>query len=287
VRRYEYHRPTSLDEALALASAQPDARFVAGGTDVLVQIRRNRDAVPPALISLRSVEELTRIEDGGRLRIGAATPLTDVVAHPRVVERYPALAEAIRSLGSRQVRNVATVGGNLCNASPCASTAPPLLVHEATLELHDAAGTREMPIGELFRGPGETDLRPGELLVAIVLDPPSPGTRATFLGKGRVHVDLDVASVAALVERDGGRCTKARVAAGAVAPTPLRLLEVERLLEGSTLDDDVVARAAEKASAAIAPICDVRASDWYRRQLTGVLLKRALARIAPAMEVAR
>ena len=285
--RYAYHQPTSIEEVFALAAAQPDARFVAGGTDVLVQMRRNRDALPPALISLRSVAELTRIEDGERLRIGAAVPLTDVVAHPRVAQRYPALAEAIRSLGSRQIRNVATVGGNLCNASPCASTAPPLLVHEATLELRSTTGEREVPIDDFFHGPGETDLRPGEVLAAIVLDPPSPDARATFLGKGRVHVDLDVASVAVLVERDGARCTKARVAAGAVAPTPLRLLEVETLLEGSTLDDDVVARAAAKAAAAIAPLCDVRASDWYRRHLTGVLLKRALARLASAKEVAR
>ena len=276
---YGYHRPSTLDEAFRLAAEIPESRYVAGGTDLLVQMRKGRPE-PPALISLRGLPELGGIEVSTRVRIGAAVPLTDVQLHPVVAEWFPALVESISSLGSRQIRNVATIGGNLCNASPAADTAPPLLIYGASVELRDAGGSREMSLEEFLQGPGQTVLRPGEILTAIWLDPPLARTHSVFLRKGRVAMDLPIASVAGLVEWDGAICTRVRLAAGAVAPVPLRLERSEAMVEGSRLDGGIRTRARQAVGSEISPITDLRSTEDYRRHLTGVLLERALEHLA-------
>jgi carbon-monoxide dehydrogenase medium subunit len=275
---YAYHRPTSLAEALSLAAEIPEARFIAGGTDLLVQ-QSNGRVPPPSLISLRRVAELGDIEVSDRIRIGARVPLADVVAHPVIAEQYPALAEAIRVLGSPQIRNVATLGGNLANASPAADTAPPLLVYGATVEIHGGEGKREMPLEDFFLGPGQTALEAGEILTAIWLDSPQGETRSVFLRKGRVTMDLAIASVAGLAHFNGAVCSLVRLAAGAVAPTPIRLRATEVAVEGTALDTEDRSRAAEAAREEIAPISDLRATKEYRTHLTGVLVERVLAEI--------
>ncbi len=274
---YEYYRPTTIDEARDLMSAMPGARFIAGGTDLLVQLRKRRLPDPPALISLRNIDELAAIHVDGGVRIGAGALLADIAVHPAVREHFSALVASIDLLGSRQIRNVATLAGNLCNASPAADAAPPLLVYDARVEVLGAGGTREIPIDEFFTGPGKTSLADGEVVTAVAIDRPACGARSTFLRKGRVKMDLAIASLAVLLEWDGATCTRARVAAGAVAPTPLRLREVERVLEGSSLDEDTVARAVELARSSIAPITDLRSTAEYRRALVGVYVKRAVA----------
>lgn len=275
-----YHRPTSLRQALELSAGEESARFIAGGTELMLQLRQGAEPPPEHLISLRGVEELTEIETEGRLRIGASVPLTEVAAHPAVADGFPALASAILALGSRQIRNVATMGGNLCHASPCADTAPPLLVYRANVELHGADGIRELPLEEFFQSAGVTALRSGELLAAILLDPSPPGTRARYLRKGRVAMDLAMASVAALVRLNGGgSCVEARLAAGAVAPVPMRLRETEQVLAGCGFDPDRLAEARAAAEAEIRPITDVRTSAEYRRQLVGVFVERALGEL--------
>jgi CO/xanthine dehydrogenase FAD-binding subunit len=271
-----YHRPKTLREALEIGAGAQSARFIAGGTELMLQLRRGGAPPPQELISLRGVEELLRIEAGTRLRIGASVPLTEVAAHPVVVAEFPALATAIESLGSRQIRNVATVGGNLCNASPCADTAPPLLIYRASVELHGATGKRELPLEEFFRGVGVTSLGEGEILTAILLDPPAPDTRSIYLRKGRVEMDLAMASVAALIRMEGSRCVEAILSAGAVAPVPLRLTVTEAVLAGAELDEACLRAAREAAIAEITPITDLRASAGYRRQLVGVFVERAL-----------
>jgi len=273
---YDYHRPTSLEEALALASEIPGARFIAGGTDLLVQESNGRLAAP-ALISLRRLPELGGIDVSDRIRIGAAVPLADVVAHPEIVSTYPALAASIRVLGSAQIRNVATLGGNLCNASPAADTAPALLVYGATVEIRGLDTTRELPLEDFFVGPGETALRPGEVLTAVWLEPPPEGTRSVFLRKGRVTMDLAIVSVAASARRHGTSYTGVRLAAGAVAPTPVRLSRSEGVAEGTDLNPEVRAEAAGTAREEISPISDLRSSASYRTHLTGVFVERALA----------
>ncbi len=273
-----YHRPRTLEEARSLKAETPGACFVAGGTDLLVQMKGGRRR-PGALISLRSVAELAGVTTGGVTSIGAMTTLTDVLGHPVVSQRFPALASAVRSMASVQIRNVATLGGNLCNASPAADSAPPLLALGAKARIQGLDGEREMPIEDLFAGPGRTCLGRDDILTAILLDSPSARIRGAFLRKTRVHVDLALASIAVVLEMDpaGETCRQARVAAGAVAPTPLRLREVETVLAGRKLTPEVLGRAKELACDGISPISDVRASADYRRHITGVLLGRAVS----------
>lgn len=285
MKRIDYHRPRSLAEALELRGGIEGARWVAGGTDLLVQIKGGAPA-PAALISLRSLPELAGIDlaEGGR--IGAGTTLAEILEHEGLRARYPVLVQAVERMACAQIRNTATIGGNLCNASPCADTAPPLLVLGARVRILGPSGERELhirerelPIEELFTGPGETALAAEEILAEIRLPPPAEGSRAVYRCRGRVGVDLSIASVAVLLELEGETCRRARIAAGAVAPTPLRLPEAEAVLAGSAVTAERAARAGEIASGAVAPISDVRAGLDYRRWITGVLLRRAIAEI--------
>jgi carbon-monoxide dehydrogenase medium subunit len=275
MNRCDYYRPRTFDEALELQEKIPGARFIAGGTDVMVKIR-NGDLRPPALISLRSIPELSGIEEEEVTRIGAMTTISELIEHPTLQKRYPVLVKAARRHSGPQIRNVATIGGNLCNCSPCADTATPLLVLDARIRLRSAAGSREAPLDELFRGPGETCLASGEILTDILLDTQPKDAKAAFLKKGRVSMDLAVASVAVLLEMDGTACRRARVAAGSVAPVPLRLKKVEELLEGNALSGKILYRAQETAAESVSPITDVRATEAYRRRLVGVYVRRAI-----------
>jgi len=278
MRRFDYLRPKSLKEALQLKKTIVGSKFISGGTDLIVQIK-NLELQPSALISLRSIPELAAIKINGGARIGALATISDIIQHNELGHNYPVLAEAARSLGSVQIRNVATVGGNLCNCSPCADMALPLLVLEAKVRLQTAKASREIPLNEFFRGPGDSCLSSDEILTDILLDPPPNKAKAAFLKKGRVKMDLAVASLAVLLEMEGGRCRKARIAAGSVAPIPLRLSKVEALLEGNAISKDLVSKAQQLARDIVSPITDVRATEEYRRQIVGVYLKRGLEKI--------
>lgn len=280
---YDYHRPKTLDEAFEARRREPGARWLAGGTDLLVQLKQGRVACPSALISLRGVSELHGIEqDDGRLRIGALAPLHAIATHPLVKAHFPSLVTSIEVIGSRQIRNVASLGGNLCNASPGADAAPPLLTFDARVELRGPDGSRELALDEFFLGPGSTQLAEHEIMSAILLAIPAAGSRSVFLRKARVAMDIATVSVALMVEGDGQRIERAHAAAGAVAPVPLRLRAVEALLADSEPDAELLARAQAVAMEEIAPITDIRASAHYRRKLTGVLLRRSLETLYPA-----
>jgi len=275
--RHDYHRPRVLDEARTLRAEIADSRYIAGGTDLLLRMRGGHQS-PSALISLRSLPDLVGIEANGTTRIGALTTFTDILEHPTLCARYPVLGQAVRRIGCVQIRNVATLGGNLCNAIPCADSAPALLVLGATLLVLGADGEREIPIDEFFVGPRETCLGPEEILTAVRIDPVPQEGRGLFLKKTRVQRDLALSSIAAFLtmSADGQTCREARIAAGSVAPVPLRLRKAEALLEGHEITSETLDRAMEQARDEIAPISDVRASADYRRHLTGVLLKRAV-----------
>ena len=277
---FAYHRPRTVAEAVAIKRELPGARYLAGGTDLLIKMKDGKMSAA-ALVSLRNVPELHGIDHGERTVIGAMTPVADCLADAELGRRFPVLARALTTLGSAQIRNVATIGGNLCNAIPCADTAPPLLVLDARLRVHVAATGREeeWPVDGFITGPRETRLGPDDVVTAIVLDRAPEASRAVFLKKMRVSMDLALASVAVRLDLDGGKCHGARVAAGSVAPTPVRLTDVERALVGSTLDADVLGRAAQLARSGIAPISDVRASADYRRHVTGVFVGRAVRAI--------
>ena len=274
----DYFRPTTLEELWPLRQANPGGRVVAGGTDLMVRIA-SRVARPGVMLSLRAIAELSGIEaEGEKIRIGATTTIAQIANDPLLGQRYPVLVEAARCLGSPQIRNAATVGGNLCNASPCADTAPPLLVLDATARLRGPGGPREVPLGDFFVGPGQTCLGEDEILEALLLGPPAPGASGAFLKKRRVRMDLALASVAVQLQMEGQTCQRARVAAGSVAPVPVRLVAVEQLLEGAVITEDLLQRASEAARLGVSPITDLRTTAEYRRQIVGVYLKRAVLR---------
>ena len=276
--RYQYYRPKSLEEVWELKEKIPDARFIAGGTDVMVGIR-NREISPPALISLRSLPGLDNIDVGETTRIGALTTIRDLIHHPSLVDKFPILVEAAKELGSPQIRNVATIGGNLCNCSPCADLAPPLLVLDAKVRLQSTQGSRVIPLQEFFVGPSESCLAPHEILTDIVLESPHRDAKAIYLKKGRMKMDLALASVALLVEMEGAKCHKARIAVGSVAPVPLRLKKVEAIIEEAILSSKLISQAQKLAQESVAPITDIRASEEYRREIVGIYVKRALEKI--------
>jgi len=275
-----HHRPTSLDEALRIAREVPGARFIAGGTDVLVHVRSGRVPVPPALVSLRRVPGLRGVTIGDTIKIGALTTVGELAAHTELARLVPALVMAARAFAGPQIQNAATIGGNLCNASPCADLVPPLLVHDARVVTRGSGGRNVIELDEFFIAPGETLLDDGEIVTEIVLPLPAAGTCSTFGRKVRVAMDLAIVNVAVAMRMDGSTCRAARVAAGAVAPTPLRLPDVEEYLTDRVLDDETHRRAGALAAAGVAPISDVRAGASYRRHMTSVMVRRALAELA-------
>jgi len=277
MKHYDYYTPESLFEVWAIHKRYPSVRYIAGGTDLMVRLN-NQEIRPHALISLRSIPELCGIDIGDRIRIGATTTITGLIQHPELGRIFPVLIQAAKRLGGTQIRNVATIGGNLCNCSPCADTALPLLVHEARVVLKSPAGVREVPLSDFFVSPGESCLLHREVLTDILLDKPAAETKAVFLKKGRVRMDLAIASLALLVEKkSGGRTSvKVRIAAGSVAPVPLRLKEVEELLENTVLSEEILLDAQKMAEDTVSPISDIRSTEDYRRRIVGVYLKRAL-----------
>ncbi len=277
---YDYLQPGSLEEALRLKKSVPESLYLSGGTDLMVRIKK-RELRPHALISLRSIPGLSGIDNGKIVQIGAMTTVSELAKNPVLQERYPVLVQAANALGSIQIRNVATIGGNLCNGSPAADLAPPLLVLKAKIRIQNGQTTRELPLDKFFLGPAETDLSPGEILIDILLESPQKNTKAIFLKKGRTRMDLAVASAAVLIATDDGRCREARVAVGSVAPTPLRLSAVENILKGASLSTDLLDEAQKLAAESVSPITDIRSTAEYRRHLVGVLVRRALEQLSP------
>lgn len=244
----------------------------------MVRIKK-KEICPHGLISLRSISGLSGIDTGRVARIGTMTSISDVLKNESIDKEYPVLVQAARNVGSVQIRNMATIGGNLCNGSPAADMALPLLVLEAKLRLQSIQGSRVLTLERFFRGPGETNLSRDEILAEILIDPPAPGTHTVFLKKGRTRMDLAVASVAVLIRTEGQRCSKARVAAGSVAPTPLRLFEVETLLERAAFSREQIVKAQRMAAECVSPITDIRATADYRRHLVAILVRRALEKV--------
>ncbi len=268
--------PASLAEVWHARAQVPGALFYAGGTDLLVRLRREgREA--PDLVCLQRVAELR--ESGrraGRVFLGAGLSHARLLAHPLVREHFPVLAAALRSLGSPLIRNLGTLGGNLATASPAGDTLPPLRVLEAEVELAAAAGSRRLPLADFLLGPGRTALAPGELIRGVWLDPPPPGTLQHFEKVGqRNALAIALVSLAAVIRRDAeGVVIKARLAWGSVAPTILACPAAEAALVGRPLDRASLSRAAELARAAARPIDDLRAPAEYRRTVAGNLLLR-------------
>jgi CO/xanthine dehydrogenase FAD-binding subunit len=275
-----YHRPASLEEACRLLAAEPGAAVLAGGTDLMVHLRQpQRGKRPSAVINVKRIPGLDGIEVGASaIRLGALTTLTALIEHPVIQAEYPVLPFTARYMGSPAIRHVATVGGNLCNASPAADLSPVLLVLDAEGEIVGPAGTRRLPLDRFFRGPGQTALGAGELLARVEFPRKHAGWTVRYERLDvRRAMDIAIAGVALALRRDVARVVEARLALGAVAPTPLRVPEAEAALVEGGLAAAAVERAAELAMVAARPIGDVRATAEYRREMVGALVRRALA----------
>jgi carbon-monoxide dehydrogenase medium subunit len=280
MRTFDYVRPSSVREACAaLATGDGPVMVLAGGTDLLVQMKQGI-LRPRALVSLKDVPGLSsvRVEKDGTLLIGAATTLAAVENSPEVHETFFAIAEAAACIGSVQVRSRATLGGNLCNAAPSADMAPILIACGAHAVLADGRVERTVPLEDFFVGPGETVLRRGEVLTSIRVPPPPAKSYAKYHKSFRSAMDCCTAGVAVFAVFAGGSAVvrDVRLSLGAVAPTPIRARESEKLLIGRDLDEALMARAAATAVEEVRPISDVRASADYRRTLVEVLMRRAL-----------
>lgn len=271
--------PKTLPEALALlAEHAPDVLPIAGGTNLIPDMRGGR-CRPAVLLNVAGLPELCVIRrEDGWLIIGSGVTIADLLDDPQVAQVAPVLQEAARMLASPLVRNRATVAGNLANASPAADMAPPLLALDAEVTLASQKGSRHVPLKDFFVHVRKTVRRPDELITAIRVPLPPAGSFARFFKMALRNADaIAVVNGAVRVDRDEeGRCQAARIALGAVAPTPIRVPEAEAALEGERLTPEIIARAARLAVEAACPIDDLRGSAAYRRHVTEVLVRRAL-----------
>ncbi len=281
-----YLAPQSLDEALFALQELGEVTLLAGGTDLMPQAKAGRAKFKRTLMNLRGITELKGVtREGDLLRLGSLTTITELLRDPLVAEHLPVLREACDHFASDQIRNAATLGGNISNASPAGDTLVPLMALDAEVELasrpDEAIYRRRMPLSEFFVGPGKTRRAPAELVSAVLVPCPPSGHVARFYKFGtRPALDISAISIALAGVRENGHIAQVRIALGAVAPTPLRALAAEEALEGRPLNAQTIALAAATARAEIQPIDDLRASAWYRQELVHNMLTRMLEHVA-------
>jgi len=284
MKAFEYFAPRSLAEATeVLAKYQGEARTVAGGTDLLLKMKAGRLS-PKAIVNIKRVPELRGLTFNSHLTLGALTTLEEIKQSSMIRERYPALSDAAATMASVQIRNLATVGGNLCNAAPSADLAPILIALNAAARLAGIKGERRIPLEDFFTGPGTTVLAPGELLVSLEVPPPA-GPSVYLKHSPREHMDIAVVGIGLALRGYhllSHECAEPRVVLGAVAPVPLRARRAEAELTGGPLAAERIDRAAKIAAEEAKPIDDVRGSAWYRRRMVAVLTRRGLETLTRA-----
>ena len=278
MRRFELALPDTLAACQQALADAPDVKLLAGGTDLLPQMK-NGVVTARRVVDLSALPELKLIErtaDGG-LRVGAAATARSIELANETHDGFRALAESAGVVGSLQIRNLATLGGNLANAAPSADMAPPLLALDAVLVIVGPRGQRRVPVAEFFLGVRKTQLAPDELLVEVQIPAPGPGSGGTYVRHTpRRELDIAVVGVASQLTISNGVCTRARIALAAVAPVPLRATQAEAKLEGETITPALIEEAAQLAVEAATPISDQRGSAEFRRHLVRVLTRRTL-----------
>lgn len=274
-----YEAPATVDEAVRLLAAHGEkARPMCGGTDLIIQMRAGVRR-PEYVIDVKRIPDMCRIsfDPKAGLRLGAAVPCIEIHENPDMHKHYPGLTEAAHLIGSLQIQSRASVGGNLCNGSPAADTTPALIALGARARVAGPKGEREVPVEDFVVSPGRTVLQPGELLVEFLIAPPARRSSDAYLRFiPRNEMDIAVVGVGASVTLDGERCTAARIALGAVAPTPLFAAKASEALVGKKLDDGAIEKAAQLAIEKSSPIDDMRGTAEFRRHLVGVLTRRVL-----------
>jgi carbon-monoxide dehydrogenase medium subunit len=281
MKAIEYAAPATVAEAVALLAERGDrARVLAGGTDILVQVREGRRDLD-LLVDIKKIDQANELsydpEQG--LHLGAAVPCYRIYEHPEIPAVYPGLHDAASLVGGIQIQSRASVGGNLCNASPAADTIPALIAHEAICVIAGREGTRQVPVEKFCTAPGRTILGRGEFLVSLRLPPPRrhSGTQyLRFIPRNEMDIAVAGAGVAVALDETKNRCIAARIALAAVAPTPLLVPDAGAAMVDGALNETVIDRAAALAQAAARPISDMRGDADYRRHLVGVLTRRAL-----------
>ncbi|MFH1939245.1 MAG: xanthine dehydrogenase family protein subunit M [bacterium] len=275
MKKFEYLRPDSIKETISILSQHGErARILNGGTDLIVEMR-DKIIQPEYLVDIKAIPQLNRItynkQDG--LNIGATVTLNEISNSKVVQTHYPILVKACKTVGSYQVRNRATLVGNICNASPAADTAPPLLVLEAKVNIiGPTTGEKIVPINQFFTGVKKNILKKGEIVTSITIPPIKGKWVGVYLKQGRKkEVDLATVGVAVVCIRD-----EVRIALGAVAPVPVRAFKTEELLRGKTIDESLLEKAGKSALTEVSPISDIRSSQEYREEIIKVLVRRAI-----------
>lgn len=281
MKEIEFEAPQTLTDVVRLLGERgKDARILAGGTDLIVQLREGKRG-PDVVVDVKGVPELYDLsyDATSGLLLGAAVPCSRVYQDATVCQRYPGLIDAASLIGSVQIQNRASLGGNLCNGSPAADGVPPLIVLSAVCRIVGPDGERELPAEEFITGPGKTILKPQEMLVSLRLPPPPERSGAKYLRFiPRNEMDIAVAGAASYLEleQDGQTIRAARVSLAAVAPTPLLVSAAAKVLIGKPASEELFESAAEAARKAARPITDMRGTEWQRRHLAGVLVRRTL-----------
>lgn len=273
-----YHRPETMKDLLQLLTTYgEDAKLLAGGTDLVLQMKLNKWP-QTHIIDVKEIQEAEGIRiDDQYVKIGFNVKLTELLAHPEIKSNYKALWDSVDGLADVQVRNRATLAGNICNASPAADTVPPLMSYGSVVRILSERGERTVALDEFFVGPGKTVLKPDEMVESIWIPRRKPNTYCSFQKLGRLYDDIAVLNAAVQIEWDSeGTCSRATIVMGAVGPTALRAKKAEAMLTGAKWNDELVAKAADQAKEESSPITDVRASAEYRKHSIGVYVKRAL-----------
>jgi xanthine dehydrogenase FAD-binding subunit len=284
----QYVAPSSLEQAAEYLQRSGEVTILAGGTDLMPQSQGGRLKIKRMLMNIHHIPELKGIAiDGGTIRIGALATITEIMQSDLVKKHLPILIEACDHFASDQIRNAATLGGNVCNASPAGDMLVPLLVLDAEVELaskpNGSLARRRMPLAEFFVGPGKTRRRPAELLVGLRIGLPSANHYARFFKFGtRPALDISTISIGIAGVLKNGALSNVRVAFGAVAPIPMRARRTEQALEGKGLDPATIEAVANVARDEVTPIDDIRATAWYRKELIHNITKRMLAHVAQA-----
>ena len=273
---FQYHQPTTVEEATKLLATLPNCKILVGGTDLVPKMKQ-RLLEPEHVVNLKKIPEMVGIKETDKgVWIGAATKLRDVERSEIVQNKIPLQYHATKTIGSVQIRNMGTLGGNVCNASPAADGALGLVTQDAIVHIAGSKGRREVSITEFFTGPGATVLGKDELVIGFTVPYTEKDTGYHFISIGRTALDISTISLAVTITKKDGKVAKATVALGSVAPTPLRLPEVEAYLKGKTLSDDVITEAANMVSTGIKPITDIRASAEYRKEASKGMAMEAL-----------
>ena len=281
MRDFEYVAPTTLEEAIRLMNWEGlRTKALAGGTDVLVQLRGRRFEID-RLVDVKKVPELNELtcSESGGLTVGAAVPCCSVYEDAEIQRLYPGMVDAASLIGGIQIQSRATIGGNLCNSAPSGDTIPAMMVHETTCDIAGPNGHRTVLVADFCTGPGQSVLGPGEILVALRVPPPRANFGAHFLRFiPRNEMDIAIASAGAsvLLDGDGQRIQSAIIALGSVAPTPVIAREAMDFLVGKEASEAVIKEAGEVAKSAARPIDDMRGTTKQRIHLVSVLTKRAL-----------